>query len=86
MKAPSVILHRSFIVHQIGREPFELMETSVADAKAKLRAMAREELIRCRLRLKSGTLHTIGADNYLVTIGKDRRSSVWTSLKLEVQS
>lgn len=83
----STIAHRTFILHQAGRDPIELIANSIQEAKAKLRAMAREEKIRCRLRFGKhcGHLHRANSFQYLITIGRDARSSLWTSLSLEVQ-
>lgn len=62
----------------------ELEAMNLRDAKAQLRAMADGNLRACRTRFKSGRKHRVNSHSYLITVGRDPRSALWTSLSLQV--
>lgn len=73
-----------YLIHQMGRDPYELEATSVSDAKRQLIYLVRQETKRCRQRFSEGHQHRVNSHSYLVTLGRDPRSSLWTSLSLQI--
>ncbi len=69
------------VILQAGREcpePFD----SIQEARTALSAATDEELAAARRISAGARKHKNGEDSYLITLGSDRRSSLWTCLCL----
>lgn len=66
---------------QSGREPVEL-EGDYKSCRKQVMYVANQELKRCRARYGCGRIHIDSKEAFTITIGKDRRSSLWTAVAL----
>lgn len=66
---------------QSGRQNVAL-DGDLKSCKKQLRDIAKEEENMCRRRFGTATLHKDSDEAYTITIGKDRRSALWTAIAL----
>lgn len=69
-----------YYLSEAGRMPVRLIGTK-AECRRQVREIAREALASARRRYGRAFLHKFD-DNYEITLARDRRSAMWTSLGL----
>ena len=68
-------------VIEFGRGPVNAIPWGRYDATRSAQAIANDELLVCRRKFGSGTLHHIG-DSWIITIGTDINSALWNSITI----
>jgi len=78
-------VNAKYFLSQAGRELCPL-DGSKAQCLAQVRYIAKQELKRAKAKYGDAYLHKLGDGSYSITLGSDRRSSLWTSVSLVSQS
>lgn len=74
-------MKQGFALSQHGRDPLPL-DGTFRECMSQVRDIAKGELKRARAVSKEATLHHPTEWAWLITMGKDRNSSLWTSVSL----